>query len=155
MKERQTVNRKLSILLVCLLVVAGIAIHLVSSGREGRFSDKAQVEVLADSLISAIMQGNEDALERALHQEFVFDAYDMIVSRSQFIREVVKGDLWAKLSDDGQLEISGDLASLTAPFEANVVWDDEFLEISGTMTVDFVKSEKVWSARSIRIMPTF
>ena len=149
------VNRKLSILVICVLIAVGVIIHFTSTGRVGGPSDKAQVEALAEILVSAVMKGDELALQEILHEEFVFDAMDMLATRSQFIGDVVAGDLWAKLSDDRELEISGKSAFLTAPFEANVVLNGEFLQVSGTMTVDFIKSDKTWSVRTIRVMPVF
>jgi hypothetical protein len=41
------------------------------------------------------------------------------------------------------------------PFDANVLMGDEFFEVSGTMTIDFIKQGQTWSVRSIRIMPLF
>ena len=146
------VNRKLSILVICVLIAVGVIIHFTSTGRVGGPSDKAQVEALAEILVSAVMKGDELALQEILHEEFIFDA---MATRSQFIGDVVAGDLWAKLSDDRELEISGKSAFLTAPFEASVVLNGEFLQVSGTMTVDFIKSEKTWSVRTIRVMPVF
>lgn len=146
-------NRKLSILIICALIAIGVIVHLTSTGKVGGPSDKTQVEVLAEDLIVAVMKGDEEVLQNVLHQDFVFDAMDMLVSRSQFIRDVVSGDLWAKLSDSRELEIDGKAAFLTAPFDANVVVDGDFFEVSGTMKVGFVKDDKVWLVRTIRVMP--
>lgn len=148
------VNRKLSILMICGLIAVGVIVHLTSTGKVGGPSDKVQVEALADSLISAVMKGDEQVLQEVLHEDFVFDAMDMLVSRHQFIRDVVSGDLWADLSDTRELEIAGQSAFLTAPFEANVVVDGDFFQVSGTMKVGFVKGDKAWSVRTIRVMPS-
>jgi ketosteroid isomerase-like protein len=138
-----------------VIVVVGALVYFIYPEKVIGPSDKAQIEALAETLITAILQGDKEALDETLDDEFVFDRSDTVMTRSQFIRDIVKGDLWAKLSDQRELEVTGDVAFLTAPFDANIVIDSQFMEVSGTMTIDFIKQEKTWSVRSIRIMPTF
>lgn len=141
-----------TILILVIIVVGGIAYTLCLDKFTGP-SDKEQVEALAQTLIKAVSRGDGEALEETLDDEFVFDRFDDIVTRSEFIQDVVRGELWARLRDNQDLEVSGDVAFLTAPFDANILMDDELLEVSGTMTIDFVRQGKSWSVRSIRIMP--
>jgi hypothetical protein len=147
-------SRTVAIFLLAIVVVGGIVYTLYGDKLSGP-SDKDQVEALANTLVKAVSRGNREALEESLDDEFVFDRSDAIVTREQFIEDVIKGDLWARLSDEQDLEIAGDAAFLTAPFDANVLMGDEFFEVSGTMTIDFIKQGQTWSVRSIRIMPLF
>ena len=144
--------RMATILILVIIVVGGIAYTLCLDKFAGP-SDKEQVEALVQTLIKAVSRGDGEALEETLDDEFVFDRFDDIVTRSEFIQDVVRGGLWARLRDDQDLEVSGDVAFLTAPFDANIPMDDELLEVTGTMTIDFVRQGKSWSVRSIRIMP--
>lgn len=137
------------------IAIVGAVVYFTYPDKVVGPSDKAQVEALAETLITAILQVDEEALEEALDEDFVFDRSDTVMTRSQFMRDVIKGDLWAKLSDQREIEVSGDTAFLTAPFDANIVIGGEFFEVSGTMTIDFIKHEKAWSVRSIRVMPIF
>lgn len=147
-------TRTAAIFLLIIVVVGGI-VYTLCWDKFGGPSDKDQLEALATTLIKAVSRGDREALEESLNDEFVFDRSDAIVTRDQFIEDVIKGDLWARLSDKQDLEIAGDAAFLTAPFDANVSMGDEFFEVSGTMTIDFIKQGKTWSVRSIRIMPLF
>lgn len=141
-------------LFLFVLVVLGAVVYFTYPDKKlGGPSDSAQVEGLAEGLIAAVLQGDMEALEKILHKDFVFDRLDTVMTRSQFTQDIAKGDLRARLSDQRELEISGDAAFLTTSFDADMVIDDELLKVSGTMTIDFIKQGKTWSVRSIRIMP--
>jgi hypothetical protein len=106
-------SRTVAIFLLVIVVVGGIVYTLYGDKLSGP-SDKAQVEALANTLVKAVSRGDREALEESLDDEFVFDRSDAIVTREQFIEDVIKGDLWARLSDKQDLEIAGDAAFLTA-----------------------------------------
>ncbi|NMB47092.1 MAG: nuclear transport factor 2 family protein [Firmicutes bacterium] len=146
---------KLLALLLLVVVGVGFIVYSIYPDRPRGPSDKAQVESLAEQLITAVLQSDEEVLNEILDADFVFDRSDMLMTRSQFIRDISAGDLWVRLSDEREVEAAGDAAFIITPFDANIVIGDEFLEVSGTMTLDFVKQEKTWSVRSIRIMPLF
>lgn len=146
-------TRKVSVLTISVLIVGGILFYLAGSGNLFGPSDKTQVGATAEKMFAAILQGDEAVLQAVLHKDFVFDAMDMLVGRREFISNIVSGDLWAKVADERELEMTGTSAAMITPFEANAVIYDEFFQFSGTMRVDFVKEEAGWLVRTIRVMP--